>query len=280
MTTAKMMAPKTLFMILGSQSKEHEMDLLAQKSTWLRGLPPEQHYVILRGGNSKIAELKADTVYLPVEENTQNILEKTILGLEWALNNSDFDFLIRTNVSTYFPFDLVHKILSGIDPSKIYFGGYIDFCDHRMDQVVIRTSYVTGTAILMTRKCVELLVKSDWKSLSGLPDDLAITLALRAANVDPINIQRNNLSFGHIFWPSFQIRLKSPAVSSLASIRMHLVHDYFKPQSQIMKIVSYIRISLFEIQSLITHHGEFRVLFMHVLVMGKRKLSKFLWKMD
>ncbi len=253
------------------------MDLVAQKSTWLEDLQPEQSYLILRGGNSLSTELRTDTLHLPIQESVRNILEKTILGLEWALSNSDFEFLIRTNVSTYFPVDLVGKFLVTIDPGEIFFGGYIDICHSRIANVTTRTGYVTGTAIVMTRKSVELLIKSNWRSLIGMPDDLAITLALRNVGIEPRGIQRNNLSFSHVFWPSFQIRLKTPSVPILASIRMHMVHDFFHSQNTIKKISSYLRISLFEFRNLFANEGEIKVFFIHVLVMGKRKMSKLHW---
>jgi hypothetical protein len=174
----------------------------------------------------------------------------------------------------------VRKYLSNIDPDEVFFGGYIDFCDHRIGDVIARTGYVTGTAIVMTRKCVDLLVNSDWRSLVEIPDDLAITLAIRDSKIQPKNIARNNLSFSHVFWPCFQIRLKTPSFSNLASIRMQLIHNFFFAPSKIAKMKMYLRISLFELRSLIGKKGELKVFLMHVLVFGKRKLGTFAWNKD
>ena len=66
-------------------------------------------------------------------------------------------------------------------------------------------------------------------------------------------MSRNNLGSTHIFVPSYYIRTKSSAVSSLARDRMHLIHSFFSQSPLHAKLKSYGRILSFEIQAFQTH---------------------------
>jgi hypothetical protein len=248
---------KTLFLILGSESPEHQSDLLMQQNTWLKDLLPSQSYRILRGSNAQELVDYENTLYIPVKEEYKNILSKSLIGLRWALENTDFDVVIRTNVSTYFPTNLVQRIVSSIDVNSKFFGGYLDRCRIPFGDKDETTSYVAGTALVMTRPTVVELVKLDWSLFEGWPDDLAISVALRRQGITPKSIKRNNLSQMHFFFPAFQIRLKTSSVDHLAAVRMKNVHAYFKSQKPLERIKLYLLITISEVKYSMVNFEEF-----------------------
>lgn len=239
---------ETLFMILGSNAPENESDLEMQKRTWLSDLLPSQGYLVLRGLPSASPTLVGTDLHLPVTESYDNILLKTILGMKWALENSNFDVLIRTNVSTYFPPSKVDVIARSIDRTTLFFGGYVDICRLPGENQIATAEYVAGTALVLTRPTVQMLCNIDWKLYSGWPDDLAISIALHNAGVSPKRFRRNNLSQLHFFLPAFQIRLKTSSVSYLSSKRMESLHGYFHATSLLGKLGRYMIISTNEIR--------------------------------
>ena len=233
-------------MILGSDAPENQMDLDMQRETWLKELLPNQQYLVIRGSNEEFALLKEDTLFLPVIERYENILKKTMLGFRWALDNSDFQILIRTNVSTYFPVKLVDQKIRGIKPLSHFFGGYIDYCWRPGNTHGQKVPFVTGTAIVLTRPTVELLCASNLGMMTELPDDVAISLTLTDLGIPIENIKRNDLGSSHVFFPRFQIRLKTSSVSHLASTRMKNVHDYFQANNLLDKYFRYFKITFNE----------------------------------
>ena len=239
---------RTLFMILGSDAPENQMDLKMQRETWLNELLPNQKHLVIRGSTQESARLQEDTLLLPVIESYENILKKTLLGFRWALENTDFEVLIRTNVSTYFPVKLVDKEVEVIEPSSHFFGGYIDECWIPGNPYRKKISFVAGTAIVLTRPTVELLCQSNLAEITGLPDDVAISQVLDNSRIPAQNFKRNDLGSSHFFYPKFQIRVKTSSVSHLASKRMKNVHQYFQATNLFDKYFCYLKISINEIK--------------------------------
>lgn len=239
---------KTLFLILGSNAPENESDLEMQKQTWLSDLSPTQGFIILRGSPSTSTTLIGDELYLPVIESYENILPKTILGMKWALDNSNFEILIRTNVSTYFPRAEVEAVTRTINKAAPFFGGYVARCRLPGENINSTTDFVAGTALVLTRQTAQILCDLDWTPYYGWPDDVAISMALSKVGISPKKIRRNNLSQSHFFFPAFQIRLKTSSVSHLSSKRMESIHEYFHATNTLNRLARYLLISMNEIR--------------------------------
>ena len=265
---------KTLFMILGSDAPENQLDLKMQRDTWLNELLPNQKYLVIRGSNQVSALLQEDTLILPIIESYENILKKTLLGFHWALDNTDFEVLIRTNVSTYFPVKLVDKEVKVIEPSSHFFGGYIDDCWIPGNPDRQKISFVAGTAIILTRPTVELLCQSNLGEISGLPDDVAISLALNNSGITAQNFKRNDLGSSHFFHPKFQIRVKTSSMSHLASKRMKNVHEYFQATNLVDKYYCYLKISINEMKYIATDIKQLFTFFGFGLRQLKRLVTK------
>ena len=239
---------KTLFLILGSNAPENESDLEMQRQTWLNDLSPTQSFIILRGSPSSSTKLIGHELYLPVSESYENILPKTILGMKWSLEHSNFEILIRTNVSTYFPPAEVEAVTRTIDKASRFFGGYVARCRLPGENLTSTAEFVAGTALVLTRPTVELLCNLDWRPYRGWPDDVAISVALRNLGISPKKIRRNNLSQLHFFLPAFQIRLKTSSVSHLSSKRMQGIHQYFHATNTLNRLARYVLITISEIR--------------------------------
>ncbi len=261
-------------MILGSNAPENQMDLKMQRETWLNELLPNQKHLVIRGSNQESARLQEDTLLLPVIESYENILRKTLLGFHWALENTDFEVLIRTNVSTYFPVKLVDKEVGVIDPSSHFFGGYIDDCWIPGNPKSLKMSFVAGSAIVLTRPTVELLCQSILGEITGLPDDVAISLALNNSRIPAKKFKRNDLGSSHFFYPKFQIRVKTSSVSHLASIRMKNIHKYFQATNLADKYFCYLKISVNEMKYVATDPKQFVAFFGFSLRQLKKLVAK------
>ena len=88
-----------------------------------------------------------------------NVLQKTIAIFKYALNNFEFDFLFRTNISPYVNLDNLYKFLLQQSSSNFYggcFGG---------------RQWASGLGLIFSRDVVELIISSlDRFKLSGADD--------------------------------------------------------------------------------------------------------------
>lgn len=233
------MKPKVLFLVIASNNPENERDLQAQLSTWLKMMPPHYHFLILRGSESRTFRRLENTLYVPTPELYENILLKTSLGISWALDNINFDLLVRTNVSTYFAIDQFDEVVNRINMGSEFFGGYIERCQNPFSLTKKSISFVTGTALVMTNSVARTLSKIPVEKFSGMPDDVAISLYAKEQKLNVTPLKRNNFSQNHIFLPTYHIRLKTSHNSSLASQRMIDVHNYFVEKRKVVRVLKY-----------------------------------------
>lgn len=238
---------KVLFLILASKNAENQQDLNAQLKTWVQAMPTDYNYLVLRGWEKNKYSLEGNTLYIPVEERYENILAKTILGLKWVCQNLKFDFIIRTNVSTFFSMKHVEKMLLEISNESIFFGGYIERCKNPLSKNSEKVPYITGTSLVMSKKCALQLSEMRFENFLGIPEDFSISMFLKANNVVVTPLDRNNLSLHHFFIPTFQIRVKTSKNSDLASRRMLDLNNYFNEAKLTKRVFKYVAILCKEI---------------------------------
>ncbi len=59
-------------------------------------------------------------IYLPVEHDLYNIGRKTLLSLEWALNNKEFDYIARPNANCYVRKQKLFDHVQGLPKSGVF----------------------------------------------------------------------------------------------------------------------------------------------------------------
>jgi len=108
--------------------------------------------------NEDVIFIKGNETMIP------GCLDKTIRSIEFLLKNMDFDFILRTNMSSVFDFKKVYGLLN----ENIEYSGVINYYNNKQNK------YVSGAGILLNKKtCIELI---DTKmSLNyNIVDDIAI----------------------------------------------------------------------------------------------------------
>lgn len=244
---------RLIFLVIASEDSIHQQDLLTQQETWAHALPDGVSVFWLRGHEEDTFRLEGNTLYVPCLELYGNILEKTILGMKYLVDNLNFDVIVRTNVSTYFNVEMTLSELRKTRYRGDFFGGYIDKSKGGYFGRSESQDYISGTGIFLSRGAARKLASLDFKEYTGIPDDVAISHYLEESGLRKVRMSRNNLGSTHIFIPSYYIRAKSSAVSSLASNRMRMIHIYFTAGSIFRKIRTYKEIMIFELVAFLNH---------------------------
>lgn len=246
------MSTKVLFLVLASTNHINVADECVQKKTWGSNLSVTSEAIWLRGSTKSQHYVYCDsdsTLFVPIEEKQENILQKTILGIEWCLKNREFDVLIRTNTSTYYHTRQLE--LNEFVSSEPKFGGYLE-ATKKFTKSSRRKKFVTGSGIFLNSESCRLLLSLDTSSYSAFPDDVAISDYMFNQNARFIQVRRGVLHSLGIFIPHPYQRLKSSIHSHVTIDRMHRVHLYFVKQNKVEKIVEYLRLSAFEIKYMAT----------------------------
>jgi len=93
---------KILYLALTHDSQKYSTHREAQ-AKHLNLSKRSEIFWILGSETAKSPRLESPNfLLLPTKDNFENILHKTLLSVEWAISAKQFDFLVRTNTSTYF----------------------------------------------------------------------------------------------------------------------------------------------------------------------------------
>jgi hypothetical protein len=127
--------------------------------------------------------MKDDVLHIEGNESfVPGILNKTLKAFEFVLHTgimADFDYIIRSNISTVINFDLLIKELKQT-PLAYYGGGLIHTLKWRdinagiTDDQYYGTSFANGTSIMMTREALRYLIDNKDLVKTSIVDDVAI----------------------------------------------------------------------------------------------------------
>jgi hypothetical protein len=144
-------------------------------------------------------ELNNNTILIKLDENNMNILNKTMKSIEFVYNkHSDFDFLIRTNISTIIDINNLKKFLKTIPNNNIYCGGnvfdlqWIDEESGINDTTFFGTFFVQGSSIIFSKDIIVSLCKNINKINNTVIDDVSFGLFIKQYH-ENILIETNNL---------------------------------------------------------------------------------------
>lgn len=239
-----------VYLILASSSPEHVQDEATQRDTWASKLPEGYAALWLRGSGETPPHVSQQTLWVSCADS--EILRKTILGLRWLLSNSDFSFLVRTNVSTYFHVPDFSNQIRQLG-HRDYIAGYVEKVGD-IDKPYRKTKFVSGAGLVLPRITVQKLAALDPNSYLGWPDDVAITNFLLNRGTRLISLSRSNIGYHHIAIPSSYIRCKSSSKSHLASARMERFQEFFTSQSLTLRVLTLCKLQFFEL-----HNSTFRL---------------------
>lgn len=104
---------------------------------------------------------------------TPGILQKTIQGMKYIDDNFEYDYIFRTNLSSFFIYDNFIKIVEKLDNNKVYSG------DIAIYDNIPNPKYINGAGFILSNDVVKYLVNNENKLQYHIPDDVAIGILLQ-----------------------------------------------------------------------------------------------------
>jgi hypothetical protein len=151
-------------------------------------------YLFVSFGNiEKTIEKKGNTLYIKGEESFKpGILDKTLKAMAYCYNKYEFDYLVRSNISTVIDFTRVpfnevplHKIgYAGVKMFKLYKLDIPEGIDNKSvsaikldpseDNSLIGVKFVSGTSIILNRLAVQYILEHIKEANMKIIDDVEI----------------------------------------------------------------------------------------------------------
>jgi hypothetical protein len=127
--------------------------------------------------------IENNTIYFKGVESRQNILIKTINAMEYFMNSGvQYDFIVRTNLSTVWDFDTLNRYINTLPKEKIYAGSTGPF--YNPDNYNVWFYFVGGMGIIMSNDVCKLIIENRKTAESfKIIDDIDIGYALSKINI-------------------------------------------------------------------------------------------------
>jgi hypothetical protein len=145
--------------------------------------------------NPELTPKEYDLVYKEYKENHHppNATGKVVRAMEHIVNNYKFDFLIRTNLSTFWDFDRLLKRLDTLPKEKCLAGRFSNSRPH----------HVAGTGMILSPDMVNYIIENQQLVVKQFPrwhaeDRLISNLIIEGLNFKPIDLTKNNYAIEDI----------------------------------------------------------------------------------
>jgi len=129
--------------------------------------------------------LSGETLLLPGVESGVGIIHKTLDGMEYLFQKTHYDFIIRTNLSTYWRFDLLAQYFAK-EKKEGHYAGYIGYAGG--------SGFVSGAGILISNDVAQMLINNKEKLYERLwTDDINIGRFLGTCKISIIPHMRDDI---------------------------------------------------------------------------------------
>ena len=180
-----------LVLVLAGDTKLSNRNLKAQQSTWMKS---QNNLKILTYSGSNFLDYDGSHLTVISDDGYSELSYKTLKSFEWVDKNIDFNFLFRTNTSSYVDIEKLIKFCKTSNDSYLYRGKKITnfFNDEEI-------AYVSGAEILLSKNAFKLLLekKDEWDT--KLVDDVSIGKIFQDYKV-PIKESSSIIFDNSFFW--------------------------------------------------------------------------------
>lgn len=188
---------KTLVLIIATDDKPAYRELQKIWEAYMNSDPKHFEVYFLRGDPnlSTAFKINKNEIIVKTEEGfAPGILNKTILGME-ALQPrlNEFDFVIRTNLSSFYPFDNLLKYLAKLPKRRCYCGvSLYQTKELGLPPELDIVPFISGAGIILSPDLVHLMLKNhqEFEKYKTMPDDVFIGLFYFKNKIPRIAAQR------------------------------------------------------------------------------------------
>lgn len=174
---------KILILILSSNDINSKTNKYFQEKTWLKNLVSEHYFY--RASN--VSQVKSNILYLNCSGKFEDINKKTIEAFKYVLKSCEFDYILRTNTSSFIDEEILLKFIEN-KPEDNFFSGYLGTSSEYPGK-----NFISGSAFLISKNLVKGIVENQEKLNFELPDDVMISEYLFNSNVEPFITERNDI---------------------------------------------------------------------------------------
>ena len=152
---------KILILVLSSKTYPSSRNKKAIKKTWGSNL--QDNFKIIFYESGEVEKIIDDTLFVEIDTSSKNLGYKLLLALDWCSRNIDYDFIFRTNTSSFVNTKELENYISNnlIDKEYAYCGIPLVRDYKESDKKV---NFLSGAGIILNKKTTQLILnkKKNW----------------------------------------------------------------------------------------------------------------------
>lgn len=174
---------KLLILILASEEPPYiDVQKNGQEKTWAKNNDSIVYYYYNKYAKNNYF-LNNRYLYMPGIESLDNCGKKTLDAFEYVIKNIEFDYIFRTNISSYINIEKIHNICETFNNSSIYAG-------YKGIDKITNIPFASGSGILLSKDYIKLLIENKHSLKYSLIDDVMIGDFFKNINVEILNIDK------------------------------------------------------------------------------------------
>ena len=171
-----------IILIIANDHPRYYKEMQTVWSKYMNKHPNIRSFFIKGNAESEIS-VESDTIYVKSGENyIPGILEKTVKSMEYIQSHYEYDFIFRTNLSSFIDLNKLYEFMHLENTQSMHYGGIV------LTPSDIPFGYISGAGILFSRTTTEYILDNQSKLDYSIIDDVAFgKLLIPTFPIDFIN---------------------------------------------------------------------------------------------
>lgn len=152
---------KILILVLSSKTYPSARNKKAIKNSW--GTNLQENFKIIFYESGEVERIIDDTLFVETDTSSRNLGYKLLLALDWCERNIDYDFIFRTNTSSFVNTKELENYISDnlLDKEFVYCGMPL-VRDYKNSEKKI--NFLSGAGIILNKKTTQLILnkRNNW----------------------------------------------------------------------------------------------------------------------
>lgn len=124
-------------------------------------------------------------LFLNTEDSYSNLAKKTLMAFQEIYKNYEFDFIFRTNTSSFIDLKILENYLN-FESNNLSYSG-------KITETKEGFTFASGAGFFISKQNISILLKNKELFDETLPDDVAIAKTLSQHMIFPTNLSRVDL---------------------------------------------------------------------------------------
>ena len=195
------MKKKVLILVVSSDTYPSRRNKRILEKTWIKN-PLSNQQIFFYQADNFTGFGKEKMISLKVGKSTREMSEKNLLAFDFALQNLEFDYLVRTNTTSYINLKKLNEFIENKFQNNdlVYAGKIMKTKDAENNSI----NFVSGACIIFSKETIKKITSNKEQLQLELWDDVGLGKLMHSLEIYPLEGKTNQIQ-GNIFTQDLEL---------------------------------------------------------------------------